>query len=119
MCRVVRVRRKWCCRVINDAVYIVNENVLSKDTGTYDTQDISVINVDVLDKSIDTPEFAKSDMVSGCRDVSLKYQSLQVEFLALILISLRILYRIVVIIRSMPTKTMRWKLLFCGRNWNF
>ena len=72
---------------INDAVYISNENILSKDTETYDTQDISVINVDMLDKSIDivisTPEFAKPYLVSGCKDVSLNYQSLQAEFLPL------------------------------------
>ena len=38
---------------IKDAAYIVNENLLSKDTVTCDTQDISVINVEILDKSID------------------------------------------------------------------
>ena len=72
---------------INDAVYIINENFLSKDTGSYDTQDKSVINVDMLDKSIDivisTPEFVTPDLVSGRKDVSLNCQSLQAEFLAL------------------------------------
>ena len=72
---------------INDAVYIVNENFLSKDTGSYDTQDKSVINVDMLDKSIDivisTPEFVTPDLVSGRKDVLLNYQSLQAEFMAL------------------------------------